>query len=111
MAEAMAAVADSGPAPKKKTGHPSSEDQDRRKASFAIWQTSPACADGIACVNLKCLEDDFADGHTSTACVAHRSPSTASGLGGRFILPQPSALCGVLVPGGFEMKLNIKLFY
>jgi hypothetical protein len=72
MAEAMAAVADSGPAAKKKACHPRSEDQDRRKASFATWQTSPACANGIACVNLKCLEDYyFDDGYTCTACVWH----------------------------------------
>ena len=50
------------------------------------------------------------DGYTCTACVAHRSPSTACGLlGGRFILPQPSALCGALVSRGFQMKLDIKL--
>jgi hypothetical protein len=59
----------------------------------------------------ECLKDYFADGYACTACVAHRSPSTGSGLfGRRFISPKPSALCGALVPRGFEMKLNIKLF-
>jgi len=71
MAEAMAAVADGGPLAKKKAGRPPSEDQNRRKASFATWQTSPACTEVIACVDLKCLEDNFDDGYTCTACVWH----------------------------------------
>ncbi len=68
MAEAMAAVADGGPAAKKKAGRPPSEDQDRRKATFAAWDKSPVCTDGIACVDLKFLEDYFADGFLHCLC-------------------------------------------
>ena len=110
MAEAMAAVADGGPLAKKKAGRPPSEDQNRRKASFATWQTSPACTEVIACVDLKCLEDNFADGFFHCLCGTSISLTASGLLGGRFILSQPSALCGSLVPGGFLMKLNVELF-